>query len=107
LGKKMKSRLVMLREWRRIVLEAAKAIKKVYPNAEIYVVGGAAENRLTIRSDIDLLVVLKEIEEEKASILARIWEALEEKIPVYYPLELHVISSSELHAIKGRKIRVM
>ena len=50
--------LQVLMEWRKHVRLACKAVKNVIPNAETYVTGGAAENRLTVRSDIDILVVL-------------------------------------------------
>jgi len=96
----------MLRKWRGVVKEVADIIRKLYPGAEIYLAGGAAENRLTVYSDIDLLIVFKKRKSEKAEILARIWEALEKKIPTYYPLEIHILDYNELNRIKSQKIKL-
>ncbi|MCD6488511.1 MAG: nucleotidyltransferase domain-containing protein [Desulfurococcales archaeon] len=106
MARKIKGKLSMLREWRKVVQEAAKVIKKIYPDAEIYVIGGAAENRLTIHSDIDLAVIFKERDIEKAEVLARIWEALEDKIPIYYPLEIHILHQKDLCRIRGKVVKI-
>ncbi len=55
---RVKSKLKILSEWRKVVKIAKEIINELYPDAEIYLIGGAAENGLTIYSDIDLLVVL-------------------------------------------------
>jgi len=52
--------LRILLNWRKYVRIIYRAIKSVIPDAEVYVIGGAAENRLTTMSDIDILVVLSE-----------------------------------------------
>ena len=44
-----KSRLLLLRKWRNIVHDIIKIVKKLYPEAEVYLIGGAAENRITIK----------------------------------------------------------
>ncbi len=108
MAKKAWSKLLLLRQWRSIIHEAANIIKRMYPEAEIYLIGGAAENRLTIYSDIDVIVVFKRKlnRRERTIILARIWEALEEKIPIYYPLEIQILENSELAKIRGRKIKI-
>jgi hypothetical protein len=56
--------------------KAAAAIKTVYPDAEVYVFGGAAEGRLTVLSDVDVAVVFDRIPGKRAGVLARIWEAV-------------------------------
>jgi len=35
----------------------AKASKDIDPNSKVYVFGGVAENRVTVLSDIDILIV--------------------------------------------------
>ena len=102
---KMKSRLKMLSEWRKVVKIAKEIINELYPDAEIYLIGGAAENRLTIYSDNDLLVVLgKGVDRVEA--LTRIWDKLFEKFSLYYPLEIHIVTKDEFLKFKGKKIKL-
>jgi len=95
--------------WRRHVGIVSEAVKVVAPEARVYVAGGAAENRLTVESDIDVLVVLPhEVNfEEAVELRARILEEAERlKMPLYAPVELHIISGEELkeYARKGKVI---
>lgn len=101
-------RLLLLRRWREIVAEIAGVIKGSYPDAEVYLTGGAAENRLTVNSDIDILVVFRGQvdDEERVKILEDIWEKLEGRIPAYYPLHIIVLSGDELGRIGGVKKRI-
>ena len=101
--------LQVLMEWRKHVRLACKAVKNVIPNAEIYVIGGAAEDRLTVRSDIDILVVLpctptfNEAIELRSRILE---EAGKLGLPLYAPIELHIVGREELkkYVKKGKVI---
>ena len=103
----VEGRLKLLKKWRTMALKAAAAIKRLYPQAEIYLFGGAAEERLTVLSDIDLAVVLDAEPGSRGEILARIWEELEkEGIPQYYPLEIHVLTRDEIARLRGVKIRI-
>jgi len=108
LGRKVHSRLKTLKQWKKIVEKAALTINKLYPEAELYVTGGAAEERLTINSDIDILVVFsrKMSWKEKVEALAKIWERLEEEIPEHYILEIHILEKNEASKIKCRKIKI-
>ncbi|MEM4970932.1 MAG: nucleotidyltransferase domain-containing protein [Sulfolobales archaeon] len=103
----MEGRLRLLSMWRSIVVRAARAIKRAYPDAEIYVFGGAAEDRLTIMSDIDLAVVLENPPGDSSELLANIWGLLEEEgIPLYYPLEVHILSRRDFERLKGSKVKL-
>ncbi len=95
----------MLSEWRKVVKIAKEIINELYPNAEIYLIGGVAEDRLTIYSDIDLLVVLDK-GVDRIEVLTRIWDKLFEKIPLYYPLEIHIVTKDEFSKFKGKKIKL-
>lgn len=100
------TRLQQLRLWRKVVLDVARIVGELYPEAEVYLVGGAAEGRLTVLSDIDIAVVFSyELGvEERTRILARLWEELESYgIPPYYPLHIMVLSKSEFQRLLGRK----
>lgn len=106
MGRKLESRLQMLKRWREVVREVAKVVEELYPDAELYLIGGAAEGRLTVNSDIDVVLVFRELESSRSEVLAKIWEALEGKVPIYYPLEIHILCYSELSKIKGKKIKL-
>ncbi|RLG83243.1 MAG: DNA polymerase III subunit beta [Thermoprotei archaeon] len=100
-------RLKLLSKWRVVATNVATVIKELYPDAEIYVFGGAAEDRLTVLSDIDIAVVLEDTPKDRAGMLAKIWEILEAKgIPQYYPLEIHILSKREFERLRGVKIKL-
>ena len=103
----MESELEFFMKWKSIVRDVARVIKTIYPDAEVYVVGGAAEDRLTILSDVDILVVLNRGAREKVEILANIWRGLEEEdIPLYYPIDIHIATSQEELKRYRKKIKV-
>ena len=97
--------LKILMNWRNHVKKVSKAVKATIPEAEVYVAGGAANDRLTIKSDIDVLVVLpnKPNFTKSVEIRAKILERAEKiKLPPYAPIELHIISREELEKYKRR-----
>ena len=103
------TRLKLLSRWRRVATTVAAVVKRLYPEAEAYLVGGAAEGRLTVLSDVDIVVALPEPmpKEARAAVVARIWEELEKAgIPPYYPLHIIVVTRTELEKLKGRKVRL-
>ncbi len=103
------SRLLILRNWRRYVDIVAKAIREVCPDVEIYLVGGAAEDRLTILSDIDILVVLphEPSHDKVIELRTRILEKAEELgLPLYAPIELHIVGPETWQRYGGTKIRI-
>lgn len=52
------TRLRVIRGWRRYAEIIARAVEATIPDASVYLAGGAAEGRLTILSDVDVVVVL-------------------------------------------------
>lgn len=100
--------LRILLNWRKYVRIIYRAIKSVIPDAEVYVIGGAAENRLTIMSDIDILVVLSEkpLFNEAVELRMKIMEKVEELgLPLYAPIELHIVGKEDLRKyVKKGKI---
>ena len=95
----VRRRLRYLREWRRYVEALARSVEELLPGAEVYVFGGAAEGRLTVLSDVDVLVVVDEPltdqlrRKMKADI---IWNAGKYGFPWDYPVDLHIVSREEL-----------
>ncbi|MDT7901888.1 MAG: nucleotidyltransferase domain-containing protein [Acidianus sp.] len=72
----------------------ARAAHDIEPNAEVYVIGGVAENRITVLSDIDILIVIKrklsgkERKELSKKILIRAMDFYD--LPFDAPVELHI-----------------
>ncbi len=102
-----KSRLLLLRKWRNIVHDIIKIVKKLCPEAEVYLIGGAAENRITINSAIDIAIIFKPnlSRSDRINVLTRIWEAIDNVVPIYYPLEIHILNINELAKLKRGKIK--
>lgn len=100
----MKIRVEVLREllkWRSYIPILIETVKKVLDeNAGVYVTGSAIDDRLTVDSDIDVLVVVDKIPEkglERAKIIDRVWAYMEKKgISWWYPFEIHLITRNEL-----------
>ena len=95
-----------LRMWREAVRAVAEAVKGLGLRASVYVVGGAAENRLTILSDVDVMVCLEEertpeeLRAVKHAILAKAFD--EHGLPIDYPIDLHVHGPRECSRILSR-----
>ncbi len=66
------SKLLALRKWREVVEKVSGLIKEMYPEVEVYLIGGAAEGRLTVLSDIDVAVVIRDRQIDRAKMLANI-----------------------------------
>ncbi len=96
---KKNTRLKIISMWREYVEILVRVVKKLYPETRICLVGGVAENRLTIDSDIDVVIVFKEKPsfEKAVDVRTRIWEEAEkEGLPIYAPIELHIIGEEDL-----------
>ena len=95
----VKHRIRYLRNWRQYVEALTKSIEELLPDTEVYVIGGAAEDRLTILSDIDVLIVVDEpltIQQRRKIKADIIWNAEKHGFPWDYPVEIHIISRNEL-----------
>ena len=102
----VETRIQLLRRWKDVTAKVASAVGKLYPDAELYLVGGAARGLLTVLSDIDIAIVFDRAMDsgERTSIVARVWEELERiGVPTYYPLHLLVLSRDELEKLGGER----
>jgi predicted nucleotidyltransferase len=89
-----------LRNWRKAVEAVARAVKDINREAKVYVIGGAAEGRLTIESDVDVVVCIpvgtndrklrKEIMRRAIDVYGMPWD---------YPIELHLYEERECKEI--------
>ena len=101
----VKTMLQLLSERRQAVNKLVEILKRLYLSAQVYLFGGAAENRFTVLSDIDILVVFPEesIEPEKrVQVLAEIWEELEKIGLAHYPFDIHVVGYGDLERYRRR-----
>ncbi len=101
----VKTRLQLLSEWRQAVNKLVELLRRLYPGAQVYLFGGAAENRLTVLSDIDVLVVFPEesvASEKRVQVLAEIWGELERRGLAHYPFDIHVVGYGELERYRRR-----
>ena len=83
-----------LRRWREYTEKVSRAVQDLAPDAKVYVIGGVAEGRTTIYSDIDILVVVKSTDPNTRRKL--LIDILERAIDTYglpwdAPVELHVV----------------
>ena len=98
--------LLKWREYLGVLVEAVRAVSG--EGAEVYVFGSAVEGRLTVDSDVDVAVVLRELPKtsrEKSRLLSRLWRAMEEGgVPWWYPFEIHLLTKEELPLLGGAKL---
>ncbi|MCX8204984.1 MAG: nucleotidyltransferase domain-containing protein [Candidatus Nezhaarchaeota archaeon] len=82
-------RLRTLLGWRQHLPLLAEAVREALREAEVYVFGSALEKRLTVDSDVDVLVVVDQLPRrgvERAQIVDKIWRALEARgVSYWYP----------------------
>jgi len=87
-----------LRKWREYAEKICSAVRSLGIEAEVYVVGGVAEDRTTVLSDIDVLVVVDGVGEgdRRRLTVGILEEAIENfGLPWDAPVELHVVSRGE------------
>ena len=95
-----------LRRWRDHATLIACAAEKALPGIPVFIVGGAAENRLTAFSDIDVVIVLprKPSFEEAIDLRTKILEEADKLgLPLTIPIEIHLIDREELKRYKALK----
>ena len=82
-----------LRRWREYAESICRAARDILgENVEVYVIGGVAEERTTVLSDIDILIVASELPRDRKGLYG---EILGRAIDVYglpwdAPVELHI-----------------
>ena len=85
-----------LRRWREYAEKVAKAVSQLIPSARVYVIGGVAEGRVTIYSDIDILIVVPPGAKRYGLSRDILLKAIDEHgLPWDAPVELHVVEEGE------------
>ncbi|MEM3712847.1 MAG: nucleotidyltransferase domain-containing protein [Thermoproteota archaeon] len=90
------SRAEMVKNWRKHVMYIAKVVRSFLPNSKIYVFGSVVKGEHTGGSDVDILIVSKDVPKsnlEKAKIRLRIEELA--NLPLYHPFEFHIVNKEE------------
>ncbi|BFH74077.1 nucleotidyltransferase domain-containing protein [Sulfurisphaera javensis] len=91
----VKDKFAHLRRWREYAEIIAKASKELDPQAKVYVFGGVAEDRVTVLSDIDILVLISRplTSKERLFLKQEIMIRAMDKygLPFDAPVELHVV----------------
>ncbi|MCH4815855.1 MAG: nucleotidyltransferase domain-containing protein [Saccharolobus sp.] len=95
----VKFRFSHLKRWREYAEKVAKATKDLEPNSEVYIIGGVAEDRITVLSDIDILIIIKrklnnkERKKLREAILLRAMDSY--NLPFDAPVEIHLEDEDE------------
>ena len=103
----VKYHLNYLRTWREAVKAVARAVRDLDSSAEVYVVGGAAEDRLTVLSDIDVIVVPSRVLDDtslnklRRTIYVRAVDFY--NLPWDYPVEIHILMKREFDEVFTKK----
>lgn len=88
-----------LRRWREYAEKVAKAAKDVLGEVDVYVIGGVAEDRITIYSDIDVLIVARKgvLGDERKKLHIKILERAIDVhgLPWDAPIELQIVGEGE------------
>ena len=97
----------LLLRWRELADIVARACRDVLGGrcVSVYVVGGAAEDRLTVLSDIDVVIVVDDAGLKTLDTILRIRRRAEELgLPEDAPIDVKVLTGEELERLKRRKI---
>ena len=102
-------RLKELLKWRKYIEILVEAVREVFDgDVEVYVFGSAVEGRLTIDSDIDVAIVVREVPKsglERARLLDKLWRIMESRgVPWWYPFEIHLLTKEELTLLRDSKL---
>jgi predicted nucleotidyltransferase len=102
-------RLRELLKWREYVRVLAESAREVFGgDVEIYLFGSAVEGRLTVDSDIDVAIVVREVPKsgiERATLIDSVWRKMESRgVPWWYPFEIHLLTREELPLLRDSKL---
>lgn len=87
----------MLREWRVWADKICRAVREMFPDAEVYVIGSVARGEAVAASDVDILIVLPEVP-ERALERAKIVVEIEDRAGLPWdghPFEFHLATREE------------
>lgn len=89
--------LYYLKNYMEVVHEVRDIIRKIDPDARVYVFGSLVRGKFTASSDIDLIVVTEKVE-RKYEMMVRVYKASEA------PIKLHVVTPKGFCGIRGSQV---
>ena len=96
--------------WREAARIVARAAKRLYPDARVYLIGSVAEGTFTATSDLDILVVLPRDPDPRERLEAKtriLLAAFDDGLPLHYPLDLHVVGPKGFERYKRHAKRMI
>jgi len=102
-------KLKELLKWRNYLEILIEAVREVFGgDVGVYVFGSVVEGKLTVDSDVDVAVVVREVPRsglERVMLLDRLWRVMELRgVPWWYPFEIHLLTREELTLLRGSKL---
>lgn len=98
-------RYSLLKRWRELAVLVAKACQEVLGKSEVYVIGGAAEGRLTVLSDIDIVAVVEDPALKSMDAIIAVKRRAEELgVPQEAPIDLKILTPREFQELATRGI---
>jgi len=100
-----------LANWRKYAEAIAHSVKEIIgEEVEVYVIGGVAENRVTVLSDIDILIVIPDNMDPRGLSVEILVNAIDKHgLPWDAPVELHIVHRSEAkqYLSRSKHIRIL
>ncbi len=78
----------LLKNYKLVLQKVKELVKKIDPSAEVYVFGSIVTGKYTGASDIDVLVITKNID-KKYDIIVNVYKEVDA------PIELHIITEEQ------------
>ncbi|MEM1684534.1 MAG: nucleotidyltransferase domain-containing protein [Desulfurococcaceae archaeon] len=86
-------RFSLLKRWRELAAIIARACREVAGDCEVYVVGGAVEDRLTVLSDIDVVAMVEDPALRTIDVVIAVKRRAEELgLPEDAPIDLKIFT---------------
>ena len=82
----------------KLLSELAEEIRKMDPEARVYLFGSAAEGRHLLSSDIDVLIIT---DKSPSEVIAHLWSK-----GFTDPFEIHVVKDEKPYAERSKLIRI-
>ncbi|MEL9941122.1 MAG: nucleotidyltransferase domain-containing protein [Ignisphaera sp.] len=98
-------RYSLLKRWRELAAIIVRACREVLRECKVYVVGGAAEERLTVLSDIDVVAVVENPSMKTIETVIAVKRRAEELgLPQDTPIDLKILTPQEFQDLVKRGI---
>jgi len=86
----------LLEQWEEWSKKIAGAARKVLGECKVFVFGSVIEGKATGGSDVDILIICRNLpksRKKRAELIAKIEE--EAGLPLYHPYEIHLVNEEE------------